>query len=468
MAVSATAAKKDTQFIWEGKDKRGNKVRGKAIAANEAALRADLRRQGVAATRVKSSSNRGGGKVSNVDIAVFSRQLATMMAAGIPMVQSFEIIGNGHEKPAMQRLVLDIKANVEGGSTLKESLAKHPLYFDDLFVNLVEAGEQAGALETLLDKIAGYKEKTEALKKKIKKALFYPAAVLVVAVVVSLILAVPAAYAFARFKFRGGEDIADQQPSLILSGVKAQGQSQIGQRDLRLPVCKHLAGRCDQSLGSPLPHGLNGRRLRPRRGAGAGAEYGFIVWRHAKGLIVNRHRLTPARSALKHFAEIQTGEPPRIAFRDQGAEGGFRFIEASRPLKQFSLIQVGGRAMEASASPAAAAAHGASRAAPSSWPGSAAGVIRMARALLLSPLASASTPRTKAPSRRSAGGDPGSSGARDAALETSPARSAAVNARTLRTLVSPPPTTLAARSKNPAAASPCPRFTASCPARNKP
>jgi type IV pilus assembly protein PilC len=111
-----------------------------------------------------------------------------MMAAGIPMVQSFEIIGNGHEKPAMQKLVLDVKANIEGGSTLHESLAKHPLHFDDLFVNLVEAGEQAGALETLLDKIATYKEKTEALKKKIKKAMFYPAAVMVVAVVVTIIL----------------------------------------------------------------------------------------------------------------------------------------------------------------------------------------------------------------------------------------------------------------------------------------
>jgi type IV pilus assembly protein PilC len=190
MAISATVSKKDTQFIWEGKDKRGHKIRGKALAANEAALRADLRRQGVAATRVKTQSRRlgGGGKVSNEDIAVFSRQLATMMGAGIPMVQAFEIIGNGHEKPAMQKLVLDIKNNIEGGSTLHESLAKHPLYFDSLFVNLVEAGEQAGALETLLDKIATYKEKTEALKKKIKKALFYPAAVLVVAVVVSVIL----------------------------------------------------------------------------------------------------------------------------------------------------------------------------------------------------------------------------------------------------------------------------------------
>jgi type IV pilus assembly protein PilC len=188
MAISATASKKEIQFIWEGKDKRGNKVRGKALAANEQALRADLRRQGVAATRVKTQTRMGGGKPQPQDIAVFARQLATMMSAGIPMVQAFEIIGNGHEKPSMQKLVLDIKTNIEGGSTLHESLAKHPLYFDDLFVNLVEAGEHAGALETLLDKIATYKEKTEALKKKIKKALFYPAAVLVVAVIVTVIL----------------------------------------------------------------------------------------------------------------------------------------------------------------------------------------------------------------------------------------------------------------------------------------
>jgi type IV pilus assembly protein PilC len=191
MAISATATKRETQFQWEGKDKRGNKVRGKSLAANEATLRADLRRQGVAPTRVKTQGRRlfsSGGKITMEDIAVFARQLATMMSAGIPMVQAFEIIGNGHEKPNMQKLVLDVKANIEGGSTLHESLAKFPLYFDTLFVNLVEAGEHAGALESLLDKIATYKEKTEALKKKIKKALFYPIAVLCVAVIVSIIL----------------------------------------------------------------------------------------------------------------------------------------------------------------------------------------------------------------------------------------------------------------------------------------
>jgi type IV pilus assembly protein PilC len=193
-AVASTggksAIKRDVPFSWAGMDKKGNRVTGKSLAPDETALRADLRRQGIAVSRVKkqSQSFKSGGKVNAGDIAVFSRQLATMLAAGIPLVQSFEIVGNGNEKPAMQKLVLDIKVDVEGGTSLHEALAKHPLYFDDLFVNLVEAGEQAGALETLLDKIATYKEKTEALKKKVKKALFYPAAVLAVAVIVTTIL----------------------------------------------------------------------------------------------------------------------------------------------------------------------------------------------------------------------------------------------------------------------------------------
>jgi type IV pilus assembly protein PilC len=169
---------------------QGNRVSGKSLAPDETSLRADLRRQGIAVTTIKKQSQafKSGGKVKPEDIAVFSRQLATMLAAGIPLVQSFEIVGNGNEKPAMQKLILDIKADVEGGTSLHEALGKHPLHFDDLYVNLVEAGEQAGALETLLDKIATYKEKTEALKKKVKKALFYPAAVLCVAIIVTVIL----------------------------------------------------------------------------------------------------------------------------------------------------------------------------------------------------------------------------------------------------------------------------------------
>jgi type IV pilus assembly protein PilC len=193
MAQAATATvrtiKRDISFAWEGRDKRGGRIKGKSLAPDEAALRADLRRQGIAPSRIrKRRDGRRGGKVAMGDIAVFSRQLATMLAAGIPLVQAFEIVANGNEKAAMQKLILDVKAEVEGGTSLHEALAKHPLYFDDLYVNLVEAGEQAGALESLLDKVATYKEKTEALKKKVKKALFYPAAVLVVAVIVTVVL----------------------------------------------------------------------------------------------------------------------------------------------------------------------------------------------------------------------------------------------------------------------------------------
>jgi type IV pilus assembly protein PilC len=195
MAQASSAIRsirKDVAFQWEGMDKKGQRLKGKSVAASEQALKMDLRRQGVVATKIKkqSQSFKSGGKVKAEDIAVFSRQLATMLAAGIPLVQAFEIVGAGHEKPSMQRLILDIKTDVEGGTSLHEALARHPLYFDDLFVNLVEAGEQAGALESLLDKIATYKEKSEAIKKKVKKALFYPAAVLVVAVIVTIILLV--------------------------------------------------------------------------------------------------------------------------------------------------------------------------------------------------------------------------------------------------------------------------------------
>ncbi len=188
--MAQSAAIKQAPFNWEGTDRAGKKVKGKTVAVSESAVRSELRRQGVVPTRVRKQSLLFAktGKVSPQDIAIFSRQLATMMTAGIPLVQSFDIIGVGHENPAMQRLIFAIKADVEGGTTLANALARHPLHFDDLFVNLVAAGEQAGALETLLDKIATYKEKTEAIKKKIKKALFYPAAVVAVALVVTAIL----------------------------------------------------------------------------------------------------------------------------------------------------------------------------------------------------------------------------------------------------------------------------------------
>ena len=190
--MAATTLQPDIPFKWEGMDRKGNKVSGKSLAVNENALRAELRRQGVAATRIKKQAGpmKSGKKPIPADIAIFFRQLATMLGAGIPLVQSFEILGAGVEKPSMQKLILDIKSQVESGSTLQEAFAKHPLYFDALSVNLVGAGEQAGALENLLDKIALYKEKTEALKKKIKKALMYPIAVLAVAIIVTVILLV--------------------------------------------------------------------------------------------------------------------------------------------------------------------------------------------------------------------------------------------------------------------------------------
>jgi type IV pilus assembly protein PilC len=189
MATTA-AMKKDVSFLWEGRDKKGNRVRGKVVAPNRHAVWLDLQRQGIVPGKIKQQRNTFASrkKPTPEDIAVFFRQLATMLTAGIPLVQSFEIVGAGHEKPSMQALILDIKSQIESGLTLHEAFAKHPLYFDDLSVNLVEAGEQAGALETLLDKIASYKEKTEAIKKKIKKALFYPTAVLFVAVIVTAIL----------------------------------------------------------------------------------------------------------------------------------------------------------------------------------------------------------------------------------------------------------------------------------------
>ena len=188
----AQASTDSITFLWEGLDRKGSKIKGESQANSEILLKADLRKQGINPLKVRKKSKplfgSSGKKIVTKDIAVFARQLATMMTAGVPLVQAFEIIGRSHEKPAMQELVLGVKSDVEGGTSLADALEKQPKYFDDLFCNLVGAGEQSGALETLLDKIATYKEKTEELKGKVKKALFYPTAVLVVAFVVTAIL----------------------------------------------------------------------------------------------------------------------------------------------------------------------------------------------------------------------------------------------------------------------------------------
>ncbi|HKJ95427.1 MAG TPA: type II secretion system F family protein [Gammaproteobacteria bacterium] len=201
-------------FTWEGVDRNGRKITGDSQSENATKLRANLRQQGIAARKIRRKSSlqmmmegRRSKKISQGDIAVLTRQLATMLQSGVPLVQAFDIIGRGHENAGMQALVLGIKEDIESGTALSEALGKHPLYFDELVCNLVQAGEQAGVLDTLLDKIATYKEKTESIKKKIRKALFYPTAVLCVAFGVTAILLI---YVVPQFEslFRGfGADL---------------------------------------------------------------------------------------------------------------------------------------------------------------------------------------------------------------------------------------------------------------------
>ncbi len=203
-------------LVWEGRDKKGKKIKGEMSGTSDALVKAMLRRQGINPQRVKKKPmplfGGGGKKVTPKDIAIFSRQLATMMSSGVPLVQSFEIVGRGHENPNMQKLILDVKAYVEAGNNLADALAKHPLHFDDLYVSLVRAGEAAGILESLLDKIATYKEKTEAIKGKIKKALFYPIAVLVMAFVVTAVLMIFVIPQFATLF----EDFGADLPAMTL------------------------------------------------------------------------------------------------------------------------------------------------------------------------------------------------------------------------------------------------------------
>jgi type IV pilus assembly protein PilC len=178
-------------FLWEGSDRRGTRIKGESRSVSPAMVKADLRRQGINPIKVRKKPKPlfgGKKKITPKDIAIFSRQLATMIGAGVPLVQGLEIVGQGHENPAMQELLLSVKTDIEGGSNLTDALSKHPRYFDALFCNLVRAGEHAGILDSLLDKIATYKEKTEALKGKIKKALFYPIAVVIMAIIVTSIL----------------------------------------------------------------------------------------------------------------------------------------------------------------------------------------------------------------------------------------------------------------------------------------
>jgi len=177
-------------FAWEGVDRLGKRIKGEISASDQARVRAELLRQGITPRRIRKKTRLGSGnkRIFPKDIAIFSRQLATMMQAGVPLVQAFDIVGRGHDNPAMANLILSVKNDLQSGTALTLALAKHPQQFDNLFCNLVKVGEQAGVLDTMLDKIATYKEKTESIKGKIKKALFYPAAVIIVAMVVTTVI----------------------------------------------------------------------------------------------------------------------------------------------------------------------------------------------------------------------------------------------------------------------------------------
>lgn len=205
---------KEYTFIWSGKTKAGKIVRGEQRATSETVVNATLRRQGIVVTKVSKQSFRGGGRVTEKDVALFTRQLATMMKAGVPLLQTFDIVGRGHDNPAVGRLLLEIKSDVETGSSLSQAFRKFPVHFDQLYCNLVAAGEQAGILESLLDRLASYKEKMLAIKSKIKAALFYPIAVIVVAFVITAVIMIFVIPAFKQVFSNFGADLPG--PTLLV------------------------------------------------------------------------------------------------------------------------------------------------------------------------------------------------------------------------------------------------------------
>jgi type IV pilus assembly protein PilC len=206
MATAKSAPTKDAVFEWEGKDRNGKQVRGEMRAVGENQIRSSLRRQGVTPTKIKKRRMRSGKSIRPKDMAIFTRQLATMMKAGVPLLQAFDIVGRGNPNPSVTKLLNDIRSDVETGTSLSAAFRKFPLYFDNLYCNLVEAGESAGILDQLLDRLAVYMEKTEAIKSKIKSALMYPISVLVVAFVVVAVIMIFVIPSFKQvFSSFGGE-----------------------------------------------------------------------------------------------------------------------------------------------------------------------------------------------------------------------------------------------------------------------
>lgn len=220
MATAArrkASAVKESTFLWEGKNKDGKTVRGEMRVASESVVQTTLRRQGITNTKVKKIRFKSGGTITDKDISLFTRQLATMMKSGVPLLQSFDIVGRGHSNPAVGKLLLDIKADVETGSSLSQAFRKYPLQFDTLYCNLVSAGEQAGILDTLLDRLATYKEKILAIKSKIKSALFYPIAIIVVAFIITAVIMIFVIPAFKTVFTSFGADLP--APTLIVIAI---------------------------------------------------------------------------------------------------------------------------------------------------------------------------------------------------------------------------------------------------------
>ena len=208
MAVENKASKaKEFQFLWEGKDKSGKPAKGVIRAVGEAVASSQLRRQGISVTKIKKLRTGGGKKITQKDLTLFTRQLATMMKAGVPLLQSFDIVGKGHNNPAVTKLLNDIKTDVETGSSLEQAFRKFPLYFDNLFCNLVGAGEAAGILDSLLERLATYQEKTLAIKSKIKGALMYPVSIIAIAIIITAVIMIFVIPAFKELFSSFGADL---------------------------------------------------------------------------------------------------------------------------------------------------------------------------------------------------------------------------------------------------------------------
>jgi len=216
-AVTARADKntKEISYSWEGKDKSGKTVKGDMRAAGTVIIKSTLRRQGIKVTKIKKTQS--GGTITDKDITLFTRQLATMMKSGVPLLQAFDIVGKGHDNKAVAKLLMDVKTEVETGSNLADAFRKYPLYFDALFCNLVGAGEAAGILDTLLDRLATYKEKIQAIKGKIKSALFYPISIIVVAFVITAVIMIFVVPAFKDLFEGFGADLPT--PTLVVMSI---------------------------------------------------------------------------------------------------------------------------------------------------------------------------------------------------------------------------------------------------------